>query len=170
MAAVSSNGVDPKARPELQRFKLVETTKLIARGRSQRDPAGVKVSPTGIAIVNVAGTEALAGLARAEGLDEKTYSMVFGADAAAGQVAAVAVDPDTAGATAIRRDPRKKTVTLYLADLFDQSPELRPPSARWCPIELKPDGGAGHFVLIHLNQGLQRRTTRRAHAMAPAPK
>lgn len=169
---MSMRAVDQNARPELKRFKLVEKTTQASHSRFRRDPMGVKVGPTGIATVNVAGTELFNSLARAEGLDEQAYSVVFGSDAEAGQVAAIVVEPDTIGATAVRREPAKKTITLYLENLFSEAPELRPPSARWCQIEKTPDGADGYFVLIHLSQGLERRKIKRSlkkPATMPSP-
>ncbi len=157
--------VDVAMRPELQRFVLHEKSFKTDRRDKVRAPAGGKVWPTGTMEVNVAGTALFSGVAQDEKLT--VYGIVFGGDEKAMQVAAIVVDPETAGATPVRYNPKKKTMTVYMNDLFDDNPELCPPSARWCTIDKKSDGAGGHYILIHLSQGLARRSTRRTPETAP---
>ena len=127
----------------------------------------MKIWPSGTGDVNVAGAEVFDAVAKEEKLEPTNYGLVFGGDAKAGQVAAVAVDPETTGATPVRHNPKRKTLTIYLNELFDETPELRPTGAKNCSFDVKPDGGGGTYILIHLNQGLPKRTTRRQPETVP---
>ena len=51
--------------------------------------------------------------------------------------------PEAARLLGHRLDPKLKTMTLYMNDLFDDNPELRPPARRWCAIDKKSDGNGG---------------------------
>ena len=161
--------IDQDARPGLKRFRMAQKPMKVARGSGRRDPPGILIWPSGIGVVNVAGSEIFDESARAEGIEKKEYSIVFGGDEDAGQAAAVTVEPNTLGATPVRRDPMRKTLTVYMGGMFDDCPALRPTSRRWCKMNAQPDGGTGSFILIHLNQGLERRKNKRNPADPPNP-
>lgn len=161
----------PNEKDPLARFKMVTSASKSIRGMANRDPEGAKVSPTGLVEVNVAGTELIDSIAMAKRLDLNKYAILFGGDEETGQAAALVVEPNTPGAKPVRRNTASRTITLYMNDLFREQPRLRPTSERWCALSREPDGRDGHFIIIHLNVALERRSsTRRKAAEKPADK
>lgn len=161
--------VDQASRSALAGFRLVTRTYSGTKARANRGPAQVKIWPSGLAETNVAGAELVEDLVRAAKVDPHNCGLVFGGDEVAAQIAVLAVDADTAGATPMRRDPEKKTITLYLNDFFTEFPKLRPTSRKLCGMESLPDGADGHFIRINLNLGLNKPVVRQAAESAPAP-
>lgn len=151
------------------RFKMVMRAPKILRGRAARGPCGALVSPSGVTDLNVAATELLAKVARANGIEPEQYAAVFGGDEATRQIGCWIVDPKTLGATAVRQNPVKKTVTLYLSEVFVDMPDLQPSSSQWCAIT-EANEAQSNFIVISMGVALdRRRIKRKVHAVHPVP-
>lgn len=100
------------------------------------------VSKTGRAPLNVGATGILMELARMQGLEPNAFAVRLGVQAGTGIITVEPVTVGSAEAAAVRLDRAKKTATLYLADIFDALPDLRPQPARRCPAVkgLDPEG------------------------------
>lgn len=159
-------GTGDRASP-MDRFKWLVRAPRRIRGLSLRDPDGANVEVTGLIELNVGATERMDETAMAKGLDPYRYSVLLGGDVDAKQVGVALVDPNTPGATAVRRDADKRVCTLYANELFQDQPQLRPASRRWCVITREPDGAGGHFFIIHLSVSLERRVIRRKPSTQP---
>lgn len=155
----------------LSGFTFVESVLTRQRGLALRDPEGLYVSPTGVVETNAAATDWFDDLALAQHLDVEKYCIKWGGNAATGQAAALVVAPGTPGATPVRRYTDKRSLTLYMTQLFLEQPRLRPASERWCVVTKEPDGNGGHFVLVHLNVALEQgkgKTRKKKQGAKPA--
>ncbi len=152
----------------LDRFQMVTRLPRKVRGQSLRDPEGANIKPTGVVLINTAGTELFNSLALEQKLDINKYGILFGGDSERGQAVAIVVDLNTPGATPVRRLGAKNTVTVYMTELFQDQPKLRPTSPQWCMLSKETDGNGGHFILFHLNVALERATSRRKQSDKPA--
>ena len=126
-----------------------------------RDPMGIKVYPTGLAETNVEGAAVFAERAKGLGVDLKQLAVKFGGDENTSQVITWPVKPMTPGAVAVRYDEKKKTMTLYMHQLFAEKPALRPDETRWCVLQPDTDSEGAPCVLISLRVALERRKTTR---------
>ncbi len=162
--------IDQDARPGLKRFRMVVRKFRTGETATKKGPPKLKIRPSGYSEVNVPGTTIFDDMARAAGLDQNAYGIVFGGDEAEGHLAAVVVELDTTGATPVRRDPTRNNITIYLDDFFTDFPALRPSRTRRCDIKVEPDGAGGSYALITLNAGLDHRSVRRTPAPVPVAK
>lgn len=137
------------------------------RGSSLRNPSGCTLAPTGTSGLNLAGASDLDDLAAAARLDPNAYSVRYGVNEAAGTIAIYTVSPDASDSKMVRRK-KNGEMTIYLADVFDQFPPLRPVSKRTCSVSLATDNQGGRCLVINVNASLQR--LKRQHAKANAAK
>ena len=150
------------------RFKKVLRSAKPFRSEINRDPPGALVFPSGLAKFNTGGTGYFLGLAAAVGIDPEEYSVVLGGDEAKKEAAAWVVKPRTEGASPVRRDPTKKTITLYLHEVFKDMPSLRPGSRRWCQVSTEDDPEEGTCVVISLSIALDPKV-RKKRQTGPGP-
>lgn len=137
---------------------------------TNRDPMGLLVHPTGLAPTNVEGAEAIDGLAESLGYKEKAYSAVFAGNEATNQVLVYITNTKAAGATAVRHNKGRDTITLYLHELFDVKPGLRPEKKRWCRMEQVTDHLGVPCFVISLRVALeQKKGIGKARAPKPVP-
>lgn len=132
-----------------------------------RDPMGAYVYPTGLVYTNVAGAEVVRDQAVDLKLDPKQIAVILGGDETNNQVLVYLVDPLTAGAVAVREDAQRKTLTMYLHELFAAKPSLRPDQARWCAMRPDVDTDGIPCLLISLRVALEPRRTKRKAAPPP---
>lgn len=156
------------------RFKKVLRSAKPFRSEANRAPAGGLVHPTGRVNMNTAATEYFVQLAAKENIDPEQYGVVLGGDEDKNEVAIWVVKPLAEGATMVRRDAGKRTITLYLSELFKELPMLRPATKRWCQVSVEEDREEGTYVVISLNMALDpKRLKKRMHmatmAHTPSP-
>lgn len=164
VAADPRLALTPKLGSALARFKMVQKAEPVVRGRARRTAPGVIVPSTGTVSVNTAAAELFDSLALEQGLKLDAYGVWFGADVESGHVAAVVVGLKAPGATPVRRDDSRHTLTLYMSSLFEETPEIRPASTRTCHVSREPDGDNGHYLNINLNAALEPRPVRKRAA------
>jgi hypothetical protein len=141
-------------------FETANPVQSINQASRQDSPAGA-VSRSGLTPLNTAATGIIDGLADKEGLDRDHYSVLLGANTAAGVISCHAVRPDTPKAMTFRRNVDDRTITLYLHGVFKDFPTLRPEGRRACRITPTTDANGRPCAIINLRGGLAKVTTKR---------
>ena len=122
-----------------------------------RDPMGALVHPTGLAPTNVEAAAAMDSLAESLGFKAQTYTTVCAGNEATNQVLVYIADTKAAGATAVRHNAAKDTLTLFLHELFEAKPGLRPEKKRWCRMEQVIDHRGIPCFVISLRVALEQK-------------
>lgn len=135
-------------------FRKVRVSTRI-RGSTLRNPAGAKVSRTGLTELNVAGTEDLVALATDGGYDPQRMAVTYGVEDEAQNIAVYMASPEDPGAVAVKLNKKNRTVNLYLDDLFDKVSKLRPTAVRRCLVSRTVDAEGQACLVISLNASLR---------------
>ena len=146
--------------PAGRKFQKVPVSTRI-RGTTLRNPPEATVSPTGLTGLNVAGSEEVVELALESGLDPQRLGVAFGVDEAAQTIAVYVANPDTPGTAPVKQNKKNRTFNLYLQELFDKVPKLRPTAKRRCPITRTVDADGAACLVISLNASLRTGTAGR---------
>ena len=151
------------------RFYILETKSHPTERGVVRDPMAFKVRPTGLATSNVNGAGAVFQLAKDLGLDPERFGIKLGGDEAEGQVALWAVSPTAPGATGFGYNTDTKTMSLYMHDLFQAKPALRPDGVRWCSMQrgLDDEGAQCLIISLRVTPILRKGGPRGKHAGGP---
>ena len=160
-------GSDGSSVPQggLSRFIIPMANQTPSAGTANRDPMGILLYPSGRGVVNVGGYEGCNHLAANLHLDVERFAVKFGGHEATNQVACFLVDPATPGAIAVRRNKARKTLTIYMHNLFKEMPRLRPATRRWCALGVETEENSQAMV-IYLGVALERRTVARGSSSA----
>ena len=137
---------------------------------TNRDPMGVMMHPTGLGHSNSEGGDVFRDQAQAQNIDPKQFGITTTGDATTGRVVAHVVEPTTAGNTAVRQSTESKSVTIYLHDLFANTPGLRPETRCWCPIKPDVDAAGQPCIIIYLRGLDERRSTAKKAKAATEPR
>ncbi|MDF2630620.1 MAG: hypothetical protein K0R39_4451 [Symbiobacteriaceae bacterium] len=146
-------------------FELVDTTSL--EHQLRRHPDGGTLWASGRFVMNTNGSDLWHAVVRAtEGIDQTKYVARGGGDPDKLLIAVYAVDPGTAGGTAVRLSPRKKAsgqfnVTLKLHDVFIKYPELRFTGKRKVSVAGDWDSAGRPYLEIQLQTQLTTKTISR---------
>lgn len=130
------------------------------RSGYRRNPPEARVLRTGRTTFNVAGTEDLNDLAQSQGLDLSTYNVALGYDEENGYIGVYPVPGGTPGSVRLRRNVKERTVVLYLYDIFDAEPSLRPLARRNCELVIGTDENGMNCLLVGINSSLRVGTSK----------
>lgn len=128
---------------------------------AERDPAGALVSTTGLSKANTGGYELVEALVIGMGLDPASFALMCGVNLEDRQVALYPVDGKTAGALPVRRNARRKEMTLYLQPVFKRYKELKPTVRQQGGLFLDLDADGEECVVLALNTGLDKPVVKR---------
>jgi len=152
-------------KKDLSRFQIVKKTVRI-RSVTQRDPSGVKIRPSGLVLCNTEASDLLLAASQRifENMHKAAIHWLVNLDTK--EVAARLVSLDTVGATPIRK-LASGPFGLYMHNVFEEYPTLRPKSTCSVPMTVHKDD-VGIFFVFHLNLALTpRRVSRKAASPEP---
>jgi len=129
-------------------------TKARIQGSARRNPPKAVVTPTGLSETNTAGADLFTKRALAESLDPKTYKTSYAVDTETGFIYIYTVSPQTVDSVSVRRDTKKHTITLYLEDVFDDTPDFRPTARRECDLSEGADQDGVACVVLAIRGSL----------------
>jgi hypothetical protein len=149
----------------------VHTTAIPLRGLTQRDPEGMRISPSGRAETNAAASDWILTAARATFGGVTKCGIQWASNEETRTLAGRFVHPETVGATPIRRSPKSENVVLYMNNVFIDKPGLKPNQSAWVSMGTRTDSAAPWFT-VHLNLALTtaRRKARAKSGAEPAAK
>lgn len=151
----------PAAGTEFTRFKAAQPV-----GVPDRDPPGARVNISGLTTSNSGGTMLLDALVRKQGLSVDDYVLEYGYNLEKMQIALYPAHPKTVGAVKVRRNGDRKETVIYLKELFDQVPDLRPSTRRTCSLFADTDKNGEECVVLALNASLSKRRVPRKSSTA----
>lgn len=144
---------------ELMMDAFEEVTGTYSSTANRRHAKGGTVNKTGLTPLNVNGSKLLRQVIQDSKLDPDTCEVYLRANPFTRVVAVQVVSPGTPNSNSFRRDPAKKTYTLYLHTVFEQYPDLRPVEKTRVPVSRATVKGKDCF-LISL-KGVATRTGKR---------
>ncbi len=136
-------------------------SKPTSRGRRNRKPAFANVLPSGLVEFGANACDLLDAMAVQAGLPASAYAIGFGADDDGNQISVYVERPNTPGSAGFVRHADTRQYTFSVADVFEESPSLRPDVRRKCSVVPSADATDTPCLVITLNSSLEFLTTPR---------
>ncbi len=139
-----------------QGFKRIAPKRGKGLRRKAPPPAWATVTKTGRTVLSVGATALAHAIARESKLDPEAFAVSLGVNENTGVITVEPVPVEAPDATPVRLDKAKGTLTIYLGDVFDDVPDLRPTVTHRSPVVDGRDPDMHRCLLITLQTAVTK--------------